>query len=118
MKRKIGIFFILTSSILAGVGQLFWKQASTAQYDFVWRYLIDLHFLAGGFFYFVATLTMMISFRYAEYSLLLPMLSFSYIWVAFLSLLLFEDETFQWSWTFGVFFIILGIGLLSRSKNE
>ena len=118
MKKKVGVFLILASSVLAGIGQLLWKNASLSGHDDFLFYLLNISFLAGCVFYFFATILMMLSFRYGEYSLLFPMLSLSYIWVTLFSVLLFEDEVFKIGWILGAVVISLGVSLLSLSKSK
>lgn len=118
MHKKLGIFLILASSVLAGTGQLLWKHASLTNHDEFFLYLLNVSFLAGCVFYFFATLLMMLSFRYGEYSLLFPMLSLSYIWVTLFSVLLFDDEVFRIGLVFGSVVISAGVSLLSLSKAE
>ena len=73
--------------------------------------LTDLPLLAGLSLYGLGAILMVLALRHGELSLLYPMISLSYVWVAILSVILFH-ETLTALRIAGIVVIITGVGIL------
>ncbi len=116
---RTALLFILFSSLCAGIGQLFWKKASFSL-AFTLQGILNPFLIAGVLFYGLATLSMILSFREGELSVLHPFLATSYLWVTLISPVYFVSESLTYFKILGVVFIFLGvsaIGIGGRKSN-
>ena len=67
--------------------------------------------------YGVSTLLMVLALRDGELSLLYPVISLTYIWVMFLSVLVLHEPLTQWK-VAGISLICLGVALLGMKPKK
>lgn len=101
-----GIFLILLSSLLSCSGQLFWKLFASS------RSIKTL--ILGVLLYGFGALSMMLSFRYGDLSVLHPMLSFGYVVSIALGRLVLEEQVSSVK-LIGIALIMIGVLYLYRS---
>jgi multidrug transporter EmrE-like cation transporter len=73
--------------------------------------------IAGYGLYAVVTVLIVVAFKDGELSVLYPILSLSYLWVALLSLLIFHDTLNPYK-LIGVTVIICGVAVLGRGARK
>lgn len=103
-----GILLILLSALLSCTGQLFWKLlASSGSIKML---------ILGALLYGFGALSMMLSFRYGELSVLHPMLSFGYVVSIALGRFVLEEQV-SVAKTTGIALIMFGIFMLYSSRE-
>jgi len=93
-----GILLILLSSVFVAVGQLFWK---------LWNGNLAYFLIIGFVLYILGAITMVIAFRYGKFSVIHPMLTFSYVLAIVLGYWVL-DENMSADKLMGIFCIIGG----------
>jgi len=73
--------------------------------------------IAGYGLYGVVTVLIVVAFKDGELSILYPILSLSYLWVAALSFFIFHD-TLNADKLIGVAVIVCGVGVLGRGAKK
>ena len=63
--------------------------------------------------YAFGAVILVVSFRYGKLSVLYPVVSMSFIWVAILSSIILDESVSSINW-FGIFFIVLGVSFIGR----
>ena len=116
--KSKSISFILLSSAFAGGAQLIWKAGSMTIEGGGFSYLWNPFFLLGGLVYLGATFFMMKALQKEEFSKIMPMLSFSYVWVILLSFFIFPTEQLGMMRWIGICMITIGVWLLMSDKAE
>ena len=108
LMNGIGICLMLISSILACVGQLFWKLSAQR----------GLLFLLIGFaLYGIGGLTMVIAYRFGKLSVLQPMMSLNYVMSILLAVLILHEKITVWK-CLGVLVIIAGVILIAGGDEQ
>lgn len=118
MKTKLwAIYLILFCALLTSTAQILWKTGSKTLS--INTFLTNIPLMIGFFLYAIAAITLIISLRYGELSVLYPFFSTSYVWVSLLSIYFLNEAITGWKWV-GIAMIILGIcfiGVGSRNGN-
>lgn len=118
------LMLVFCCTIFGGVAQYLFK-ISTKQAVLTvpgggvnWMSVISNYPLWIGLaFYGVSTLLMVLALRDGELSLLYPVISLTYIWVVFLSVLLLHEPLTAWKMA-GVSLICLGVALLGLKGRK
>ena len=88
--QSIGLVFGCT--IFGAAAQILIKTgASTLQGAGVWAMLTNLHLLAGYGLYGFSTILLVLALRDGELSILSPVISLTFVWVTFLSSIIFNE---------------------------
>lgn len=82
------LLFVMT--LLGSVASLFLKKASSA--DGIMALICNIHFYAGGFLYLASALLNIYVLRYLDYSVVLPLTSFTYIWTMVFSYFILKEK--------------------------
>ena len=105
--NKKGIILMLLSSLLASVGQLFWKMS-------VENGMLLL--LVGFMLYGLGAIVMILAYRFGKLSVLQPIVSSSYVWsVALANIVLKENISVMK--IIGVLLIISGVVFVAGGDN-
>lgn len=88
MSIYFGILLVVT--LLGAVASLFLKKASGAEGLFA--LLKNINFYIGGFLYFLSAVLNIYVLRYLDYSVVLPLTSFTYIWTMVLSYRILKEK--------------------------
>lgn len=94
-----GIILMIISAILTSLGQLCWKLSLSK---------LSVYLILGFFLYGVGALLMIIAFKYGSFSVLHPLLSFSYVIAIFLGYFILREDLNLYK-ILGVLFIITGV---------
>lgn len=98
------IYFIclLVMTMLGSVASLFLKKASGA--DGIISMIKNIDLYIGGLLYLVSAVLNIWILRYLEYSVVLPLTSFTYIWTMILSYIILKEKISKKK--------IVGVGLI------
>lgn len=115
---------VFCCTLFGGVAQYLFKKSTThalftlSHGSVNWTALVTNYPLWIGLaFYGVSTLLMVLALRDGELSLLYPVISLTYIWVMFLSVLLLHEPLTAWK-IGGVGLICLGVAFLGVKRKE
>jgi len=120
MGSKTSVYAILAiviCTIFTSVGQLFWKWGVGVFQFNLMALLLNWQLILGFLLYGVGGIIMIISFKYGELSVLYPVLSMSYIWIAILSLYFLNEIISVTNWL-GIVVIIGGISLMGWGESQ
>ncbi len=101
------IGLVLISTIFITVAQTSWKIAANTDNP-----ILSLYLWLGFFAYGLTTVMLIIALKYGELSVLAPLNTTSYIWVALTSAYLFGEIITPLKWA-GLAFVLLGVSLVS-----
>lgn len=102
-KNQKGIYFICISSILACIGQLFWKLSGNGNY---WYLLI------GFGLYGLGALIMLIAYKFGSLSVIQPFLSLNYV-LSIIFGYFFLGEVITINKIIGILIIMVGVTLIA-----
>jgi len=106
------IALILSGTIIGAFGALLLKLGSR---NFVLNFkklITNYKLFIGLFLYVVSTIPFIIAIKNAQLSILYPIVSAVYIWVALLSIKFLNEKMNKFKWA-GIFTIILGIIIIT-----
>ena len=116
MTKLYAIFLIILSTLLTTIAQLMYK-AGIERFSFsISGILFNIHLLGGVFLYCGAAALFIIALKNGELSILYPIFSTGFIWVALLSIFLFGESSSITKWS-GIFLIAFGTALLSIKRK-
>jgi uncharacterized membrane protein len=118
MKTKLSaIIMIILTTFLTSVAQIFYKAgAAKLSFDLV-SLVTNYDILIGLFLYAAGAAIMIIAFKGGDLTVLYPLFSTSYIWVALMSFFIFEESLNIYRWM-GIMVIMTGIILISTYKQK
>jgi multidrug transporter EmrE-like cation transporter len=117
--RRRAVMIIVLCTFLAAASQVLMKMGAdyTKAHPGLMGVVTNPLLIAGYGLYAVVTVLIVVAFKDGELSVLYPILSLSYLWVAVLSLLIFHD-TLNGYKLIGVTVIICGVGVLGRGAKK
>lgn len=99
------IFLSVLSSIIGSFGAIYLKKASN-------NGILNKDLIIGFILYITGILTFVPALMFGELSILYPIISLSYVWVALISIKVFNDRMSNIKWI-GIILIILGVFLVT-----
>ncbi len=117
--KRWAISLMLFTTLLTSIAQIFLKKGAAHLDIHLFALLTNYPLLIGCLLYGTAAILMIIAFRGGELSVLYPLISTSYIWVAILAWYYF-GEALSLAKIIGIVSIIIGvtfIGVGSRKKG-
>lgn len=101
------LYFIslLIMTMLGSVASLFLKKASGT--EGIFEMLRNVNLYIGGILYFISAVLNIWILRYLDYSVVLPLTSFTYIWTMILSYLILNEQITKKKIS-GVILILIG----------
>ena len=102
---------ILAAAFLGALGQLFFKLGAP-QFSLSLDLIYNWKFILGLTLYGLATVLFMFALKNSNLSLAYPLIATSYIWVPILSLAFLAEPFPMYKWV-GIFFILLGVVVIS-----
>ena len=126
-RQSVGLVFVCT--LLGAAGQIFIKTGAKASavsapwttVGGVWANLYamatNLHLIGGYALYALMTVVFIFALRDEELSILYPVISLTYVWVAALSIWLF-GETMNLPKLLGILIIVVGVGVLGKDGKK
>ena len=107
------IFFMLLTALFSAIGQIFFKYGSDQVGTTVTSWLLNYYLIIGLTIHGIGFYFMISAFKYANLSIIYPVLATSYILVAIFSNIFLKEkiQVIQW---FGMFAIVFGIFLILK----
>jgi len=100
---------VLFGCFLGGIGAVLVKKGAE---DFllkkIWKVFSNKFLVIGFVLYSISVPFYMVALRWEELSVLYPMISTTYIWTVFFSIVFLEEKMNKWKW-FGLMGIVLGV---------
>lgn len=110
-------YMIIFSVVLGVIGQIFLKQGMrgfSGNFSTLFFHIFQNPFVLLGFFlYFLSSLIWLKMLSKVELSYAYPMISLGYIFIVFLSWLVFKENISLWRWI-GVILISVGVILVGK----
>ncbi len=113
------MFLIILFTFLAATAQVMWKYgtARLGDHPTLRIAITDVPLIAGLAVYGVGAVLMIVALKHGELSVLYPLISLSYVWVAILSVLLF-NESMNPLKIAGICVIMAGVAVLGRGAHR
>ncbi|MBI2138447.1 EamA family transporter [Candidatus Woesearchaeota archaeon] len=105
------IALVLLASFLGSFGPIFIKKGSAKASFSIRALLSNYHLLFGFFLYAVGTALFIPALKGGSLSVLYPLVSTTYIWVALWSMILLKEKMNVMKWA-GIAVIIIGVSLI------
>jgi multidrug transporter EmrE-like cation transporter len=120
--RRKGIGLVVICTILGAAGQILIKTgANTLVNPTPWStflaFFTNPPLFAGYCLYAVMTVLFIFALKDGELSILYPIISLTYVWVAGLSIWYFHD-TLNWAKLVGIVTIVTGVGVLGKDAHK
>ncbi len=116
-RRSLALMFGCT--ILGAVGQILIKLGANTlgQNASPWAMVTNPPIFIGYVLYGLMTVLFVFALRGEELSILYPIISLNYVWVAGLSVFFFR-ESLGWARTLGIVTIVVGVAVLGRDGKR
>jgi multidrug transporter EmrE-like cation transporter len=113
------VFLILLFTFFAATAQVMWKYGTVRLGDHPTLAVVitDIPLIAGLAIYGLGAILMIIALKHGELSVLYPLISLSYVWVAILSVVLFH-ESMPPAKIAGICIIMAGVATLGRGAHR
>lgn len=113
--KNIAVLITIFATFLGGVASLLLKLGS-ANFRFnIIGILKNFKLILGFLLYGIASIIFIIALKYAELSLLYPIVSLSYVWACLLSMKFLNEKMNGIKWT-GVLIIVIGVALIGMGS--
>ena len=118
-QKRRSLFLIIAFTLLAAAAQVLLKLGTNrlTPHLSVTGLLTDFPLLGGLALYGVGAGMMVLALRHGELSLLYPLISLSYVWVAILSVVIFR-ETMNPYKIAGIFMIMAGVAVMGNGARK
>ncbi len=107
----IHFVFLFIMTAMGSIAAIFLKKASGCQG--IKQLLLSKDIYIGGSLYFVAALLNIYILKFLQYSVVLPLTSFTYVWTLFISQAKLH-ENISWKKALGVLFVVIGAFFVAR----
>jgi len=111
------IVYALISTIFAAIGQIAYKYASNGVSN-IQTFILNPYVYIGIIFYGIGFIFMLKALLYGEVTLVYPMMSMVFIWVAILSPILFKTDSMSVSKWIGIGIILLGTYFVAKGGKK
>ena len=126
--RRQAIALVFGCTIFGAVAQILFKFGARDLVGFkfdaclaiplmIFDILLDPPLFAGYFLYGVSTILLTLALRDGELSVLYPVISMTYVWVMFLSVMIFHESLNPFKLA-GIAAIVLGVALLGKDPRK
>ena len=114
--------FLFLMTVMGAVASMFLKTASDSlkgesAVETVWNLLKSKSLYAGGILYLLASILNIYVLRFLDYSSVLPLSAFTYVWTMFLARARFGEKLTGRKMA-GVLLVVLGAALVSGGRWE
>ncbi len=113
--RYKAIITVITCTLLTAIAQVLLKYATTRMSSV--PIYANIPLIAGLVTYAFASVLLIIALRNADLSLIYPFIALSFIWVALLSIFLFNEHV-SLANTLGIISVIIGVSLIGRGGRK
>jgi drug/metabolite transporter (DMT)-like permease len=113
------VFLIILFTFLAATAQVLWKYATNAlgEHPSPIALITNVPLIAGLGTYGVGAILMIVALKHGELSVLYPLISLSYVWVAILSVILFNEAMNPLKLA-GIIVIMAGVCVLGKGAHR
>ncbi|MBW2968358.1 EamA family transporter [Candidatus Woesearchaeota archaeon] len=115
--RPWAIGLVAFCTLLTAGGQLLFKMGMNRFELTLFGLITNWPLILGFLFYGLGAVLLVIALKYGELSVLYPVVSLSYIWVAILSSMSL-GETIGWVRIGGIACVILGVSAIGKGSNH
>jgi drug/metabolite transporter (DMT)-like permease len=120
--RRKGIALVIVCTALGAAGQILIKTgAERLVHPTLWTTFLSFFtvppLFAGYCLYALMTVLFIFALKDGELSILYPIISLTYVWVAGLSVWFFHD-TLNWAKLVGIVIIVTGVGVLGKDAHK
>jgi multidrug transporter EmrE-like cation transporter len=121
-KKRQAVLMVILCTVLGAVGQVLIKFGANAlhQHGTIATLLAmaaNVPLIAGYVLYGIMTVLFVFALKDGELSVLFPIISLTYVWVAGLSAWIFQDSL-NWPKIAGIFTIVAGVGVLGTEGRK
>jgi drug/metabolite transporter (DMT)-like permease len=117
-RSRRSVLLVSLCTIVGAAAQVFIKLGANAlPHPSLWQMVTSTLLLAGYSLYGLSTVLMVLALREGELSLLYPIISLTYVWVAILSVVVFR-EPMNGPKIIGVALIIIGVAVLGKNGKK
>jgi multidrug transporter EmrE-like cation transporter len=118
LSRYQPVLLVFGCTILGAAAQILMKTgANQLTHPGLLAMATSLPLMAGYSLYGLSTVLLVLALRDGELSLLYPVIALTYVWVTFLSFMIFHDNINVWKLC-GISLIVGGVGVLGRSGGR
>ena len=110
---NIGILLTIIATFFGAFGQYFFKLGAKSTGGSIIATMLHHYTILGILLYGIATVIYVYALKFEELSTLAPIIALSYLWTVILGALLLHETVTAVKWL-GLFFILLGVFLVSR----
>lgn len=116
--RRQSIALVLLCTFFGAIGQILIKfGANTLPNGHPVTMLTNLPLMAGYSLYGISAVLLVLALRDGELSILYPVISLTYVWVTFLSVLFFKETLHPFK-VLGVLTIVAGVAVLGMDQKK
>jgi drug/metabolite transporter (DMT)-like permease len=118
-QKRRSLALIITFTLLAAAAQVLLKFGTNRlhQHLSLATVVTDLPLLGGLALYGIGAAMMVIALRHGELSVLYPLISLSYVWVAILSVVVFGEAMNPFK-VAGIFVIMAGVAVMGMGAHK
>jgi len=113
------VFLIILFTFFAATAQVLWKYAtiSLGEHPAPLAIITNVQLIAGLAVYGIGAMLMIVALQHGELSVLYPLISLNYVWVAIVAVLLF-NESMNPAKIAGICVIMAGVAILGKGAHR
>ena len=120
-RQSLGLMFLFT--FLGATAQMLMKTGMTRPDPSLWNYVTNIPLIVGYSLYGLGAVLFTIALRDGELSVLYPIISLTYVWVAILSVPILHETFNLHTWKgaaklIGILTIVSGVAVLGRGQKK
>jgi drug/metabolite transporter (DMT)-like permease len=118
-QKRRSLILVIAFTVLAATAQVLFKFGTVrlGQHPSIIGLLTNYPLIGGLALYGVGSAMMVIALRHGELSFLYPLISLSYVWVAILSVLIFQESMNPYKIA-GIAVIITGVAVMGNGARK
>ena len=111
MTQLLSVILVLIGCVAGAYGGILLKKgADTLKFRF-WSLVRNKYLIWGVLIYGFGTITYILALRGGELSILYPLISTTYVWIAIMSQKILGEKMNKFKWL-GIFLILIGVSLI------
>ncbi len=113
------MILIIIFTFFAATAQVLWKYATIAlgEHPTLMAVVTNVNLIAGLAVYGMGAVIMIVALQHGELSVLYPLISLNYVWVAIVAVLLFH-ESMNFEKAAGICIIMAGVAILGKGAHR
>lgn len=113
MVNSTALLLVFGATIIGAFGSLFLKKGSKDISFNIAGLITNYPLVLGIFLYVFSSVFYTIALKYGELTIIYPMTSLAYIWVALISIRFLDEKMNRYKWI-GIILIIVGVVIITR----